>query len=79
MTALAISGGVDSMALAGLCAEACKSQESTRGSQVNLSFMPLIVDHKIRPGSSKEAETVSKRVEKLLGAMSSLSSGVSRC
>ena len=72
MTALAISGGVDSMALAGLCAEACKAQASTTDSQIKLSFTPLIVDHRLRPQSTNEAELVSKRVEKLLGTMSPL-------
>ena len=67
--ALAISGGVDSMALAGLCAQACKSQTETGGNQVNFSFTPLIVDHRLRPESTDEAEVTSKRVQKLLGIL----------
>ena len=56
------------MALAGLCTEARKFQARVPG-PVELSYMPLIVDHKLRPGSSDEAQLVSKRVQKLMGSL----------
>lgn len=53
---LAVSGGVDSMALATLYARAEKS----------LSSLPrchgIIVDHKVRPESSEEAEWVAEQL-----------------
>ena len=52
---LAISGGVDSMALASLCAK-IQQRDLIRG----LSFRAFVVDHGARAGSSEEAEAVSK-------------------
>ena len=61
---LAISGGVDSMALATLCQGL---QCDTRlKSQFEFSFEAFIVDHKARKGSTNEARLVSRRVSRLL-------------
>jgi tRNA(Ile)-lysidine synthase len=67
---LAISGGVDSMALAALCSQlqdlshshhqsATKGQPLERGSLRHLTFQAFIVDHGLRSGSDTEAEAVS--------------------
>ncbi|KAJ8607590.1 hypothetical protein MRB53_040174 [Persea americana] len=55
---LAISGGVDSMALAALCADLSRSDTNSRP-----EFEAFIVDHKIRSGSTAEAELVKDRLE----------------
>ncbi|KAL9118540.1 MAG: hypothetical protein Q9187_004910 [Circinaria calcarea] len=61
---LALSGGVDSMALATLCRGLqCDTRLKT---QFKFSFEAFIVDHKARNGSSEEAHLVSTRVFKLL-------------
>lgn len=57
MPGLAISGGVDSMALAYLCAKLQKSKQ--------MSFRAFIVDHGARDGSAKEAKSVFEALEKL--------------
>lgn len=51
---LAISGGVDSMALAWLC-----SAMKKRGTH-DYDFTAFVVDHKLRQGSTEEAAQVSK-------------------
>lgn len=54
VSAIAVSGGVDSMALAFLC----KQLEKKSAGQ--LSFRAIVVDHRARPGSHEEAEDVVK-------------------
>jgi len=56
---LAISGGVDSMALASLCSRSRLSQTSPE------AITAFIVDHDLRPGSATEAELVARRVREL--------------
>lgn len=61
---LAISGGVDSMALAALCSGLLNN----RGKEIalglpNLSFKAFVVDHGVRSGSDAEAAHVSKVLE----------------
>jgi tRNA(Ile)-lysidine synthase TilS/MesJ len=68
---LAISGGVDSMALAALCSQLQQLSLSTRkrrqwpdlSSLQPLKFRAFIVDHGLRAGSGLEAEAVSKILE----------------
>ncbi|KAK4574572.1 hypothetical protein LTR86_001413 [Recurvomyces mirabilis] len=50
---LAISGGVDSMAMASLCSMAAQGNGSSP------SLTAFIVDHKLRPGSTEEAKSVA--------------------
>ncbi|KAH8883804.1 hypothetical protein GQ53DRAFT_698671 [Thozetella sp. PMI_491] len=62
--ALAISGGVDSMALAFLCRQVKKCYPSVRISDSPVSsFSAYIIDHGLRPGSRQEAEQVSKALK----------------
>ncbi|KAG0366561.1 hypothetical protein BGZ54_005196 [Gamsiella multidivaricata] len=58
--AIAVSGGVDSMALVTLLARHYKSQESNR-----TGLHALIVDHKLRDNSAEEAAFVAQQVQKL--------------
>ena len=60
---LAISGGLDSMALAQLChmVQWGKRQEYS----LKPRFHALIVDHKSREGSSEEAQLTALRLEQL--------------
>ena len=61
LLALAISGGVDSMALAFLCAQTKKYHPFLKISDNPVSqFLGLIIDHKLRDGSRAEAEAVRK-------------------
>ena len=62
---LALSGGVDSMALATLC-RGLQCEARVR-KQFEFSFEAFIVDHRARKGSSEETQVVSTRVSKLLG------------
>ncbi len=55
---IAVSGGVDSMALATLCVELKKSQRYT----YKPNFHAFIVNHKSRLGSGKEAKLVARRL-----------------
>ncbi len=55
---MAISGGVDSMALASLCAKVMH-QEST-----HWQFRAFVVDHGARPGSEEEAQAVCQVLHK---------------
>ncbi|CAK7214900.1 hypothetical protein SEUCBS140593_002346 [Sporothrix eucalyptigena] len=58
---LAISGGVDSMALAYLCAEARCGNPSLRVADApTQGFTAMIVNHGLREGSAEEAEQVAK-------------------
>ena len=57
--ALAVSGGVDSMALASLCKES-SSEWPTRP-----SFLGLVVDHRLRLGSTDEASSVAAELSRL--------------
>jgi hypothetical protein len=61
-TGLAISGGVDSMALATLCSGL--RELSQQGKQA-LSFTAFIVDHGLRPGSRDEAVQVAGFLDQL--------------
>jgi tRNA(Ile)-lysidine synthase len=58
---LAISGGVDSMALATLCSGLRESSQKDNA----LSFTAFIVDHGLRPGSRNEAVKVAGFLERL--------------
>ncbi|KAK1810094.1 hypothetical protein LTR12_015543 [Friedmanniomyces endolithicus] len=51
---LAVSGGVDSMALASLCSESTKA-----------TCIGFIVDHKLRKGSTEEARNVAEELRRL--------------
>lgn len=58
---LAISGGVDSMALASLCAQLAMNKprlDDPVKQQINFNFRAFIVDHGVRTGSAEEAEAV---------------------
>ncbi len=55
-TGLAISGGVDSMALAHLCHGIVKEE------LLSVEFQAFVVDHGARQGSSLEASTVVSRL-----------------
>ncbi|TLS24564.1 hypothetical protein PpBr36_08089 [Pyricularia pennisetigena] len=57
---LAISGGVDSMAMAWLCSEVRRLDPSMRVADHRvLRFLPMIVDHDYRRHSYREARTVA--------------------
>jgi len=58
LVGLAISGGVDSMALASLCAKAQSS------GSYDWRFRAFVVDHGARAGSKEEAEAVAELVNK---------------
>lgn len=58
-TGLAISGGVDSMALASLCSR-FNSPDS-----ISPAFSAFIVDHGVRKGSTEEAENVAELLRRL--------------
>ncbi|KAH6711114.1 mitochondrial tRNA-lysidine synthetase [Leptodontidium sp. MPI-SDFR-AT-0119] len=58
---LAISGGVDSMALAFLCSSLQKKQPSLESG--GSSFRAFVVDHGVRSGSDVEALAVSRSLE----------------
>lgn len=57
--AIAVSGGVDSMALAQLCA---MLQRNADAFSEHHQFRAMIVDHKAREGSQLEAKTVKERL-----------------
>ena len=61
-TGFAISGGVDSMALAYLWHRFISNRPS-----YNPVVRGFVVDHGLRPGSAKEAQVVASRLEPLLG------------
>jgi tRNA(Ile)-lysidine synthase TilS/MesJ len=68
---LAISGGVDSMALAVLCSKLQEfpyKKHKVRPIELqhfrNISFKAFIVDHQVRSGSYEEAKAVSSVLEK---------------
>jgi tRNA(Ile)-lysidine synthase len=60
-TGLALSGGVDSMALAFLWSQLLKANPVYRP-----FFRAFIVDHGARPGSSEEAKLVRSNLENVL-------------
>lgn len=70
---LAISGGVDSMALASICSEVTRRDSTvTRRllrsddfSTSRIAFTAFIVDHKLRDNSSEEAHSVSEELSRL--------------
>ena len=67
---LALSGGVDSMALAYLWSFLLKSpSRDLRGSSKHpvSYFQSFVVNHGARQGSAEEAQLVATRLEKLLG------------
>jgi len=69
---LAISGGVDSMALAALCSKLNQvdlnefaSDQYGFGRTQRLSFKAFILDHGARDGSDEEAFQVSRNLDKI--------------
>ena len=71
MAALAISGGVDSMALAFLCTRLRKHYPNLRISDNRLSnFQALIVSHGLRQGSLEEAHKVARVLSEKMGMKS---------
>lgn len=62
---LAVSGGVDSMALAVLCQKICHNVHVRIGDHRPRQFRPLVVDHGLRKGSTKEARNVICQLNKL--------------
>ena len=60
---IAVSGGVDSMALAHLCANLQKT--CSVGPENRFVFLPFIIDHRARPGSTQEAVRTKLRLETL--------------
>ncbi|KAJ4986652.1 pp-loop family protein [Stagonosporopsis vannaccii] len=65
----AISGGVDSMALASLFA---RSRESNPSNFHDVPAHAFIVDHKVRPGSTEEAEWVADQCRVKFGMQASV-------
>ncbi|TPX07801.1 uncharacterized protein E0L32_010488 [Thyridium curvatum] len=64
--ALAISGGVDSMALAFLCARARRDDPWLKIADHPVhSFHALVIDHRLREGSSQEARAVARALERV--------------
>ncbi|KAF2198897.1 hypothetical protein GQ43DRAFT_421482 [Delitschia confertaspora ATCC 74209] len=63
---IAVSGGVDSMALASLVADEVKRDKAFA------KPMAFIVDHKLREGSSEEAAWVAEQLEQKLGIQSQI-------
>ena len=61
---MAISGGVDSMALAALCAKAQNHNEERTADFPNIEFQAFVVDHGVRHGSLSEAISVSEVLQK---------------
>ncbi|MCJ1386841.1 hypothetical protein MMC17_009969 [Xylographa soralifera] len=61
---LAISGGVDSMALAYLC-QSMKRLDTVDRDGLKFRFRAFVVDHKARDGSTDEANLVMKRLRTL--------------
>ena len=59
---IAVSGGVDSMALAALCRQL---KYVPRASETKLSFQAFVVDHKARDGSTTEAQSVCRRLDRM--------------
>lgn len=59
MAGLAISGGVDSMALASLCSQL----QSEPNNPVRPRFRAFVVDHGVRATSKDEAASVAKILE----------------
>ena len=60
MVGIAVSGGVDSMALASLCIDLARYPPAKQ--RWDFEFIPFVVDHKAREGSSEEAERVRRRL-----------------
>ena len=75
LSGLAISGGVDSMALAALCSQmhsgfsnitqspSLEKYFSTLESLRRVDFRAFVVDHGVRTGSATEAQAVAKVLE----------------
>ncbi|KAJ2891926.1 hypothetical protein MKZ38_010552 [Zalerion maritima] len=59
---IAVSGGVDSMALAYLCSMAKHSVHLRIGDHRPREFRPFVVDHGLREGSHDEAEKVTREL-----------------
>ncbi|GAP92209.1 putative pp-loop family protein [Rosellinia necatrix] len=63
---LAVSGGVDSMALAYLCSRLKNGEPNFRVTDNPISgFRAIVVDHQIRDGSREEAKAVAAELSKL--------------
>ena len=58
---IAVSGGVDSMALAALCAKLQERHQSIYRPR----FHAFVVDHRARPYSNGEAKTVASRLRNM--------------
>lgn len=65
MIGLAISGGVDSMALAALCRGLTYEHVYRSKQHLAIGFKAFIVDHNAREGSSEEAERVRERLDRM--------------
>ena len=62
---IAVSGGVDSMALATLLARYYSSQSRGTNGSTTTRLHAFIVDHKLRVNSTEEANYVAQQVQKL--------------
>lgn len=64
---LAISGGVDSMALAALCSQVQSTYPGTGHDRLasleKIKFRAFVVDHGVRAGSTAEANSVAGLLE----------------
>jgi len=58
---IAVSGGVDSMALAHLCTQLRDAHKANQDS-ARPRFRAFIVDHRAREGSAVEAKAVAKKL-----------------
>jgi len=58
---IAVSGGVDSMALAYLCSQ-LRDTQSTSQETTHPRLRAFIVDHRVREGSAVEARAVAKKL-----------------
>src|SRR6516162_1293846 len=65
---IAVSGGVDSMALAYLCSQIRKTSPEFKISDNPISnFYAFIIDHRLRENSTEEAKNVKHIVEQKMG------------
>ena len=60
---MAVSGGVDSTALAALCHGLTPEHINRSKQRFAVAFKAFIVDHNAREGSSEEAERVRERLD----------------
>ena len=62
---MAVSGGVDSTALAALCRGLTSEHIYPSKQHFAVAFKAFIVDHNAREGSSEEAERVRERLDRM--------------